>query len=287
MSHCTINPVVGIAHRLDKLIKPVERHKRVAVVGGGPGGIKCALWLKQRGHEPVLFEKTDALGGQIKTARYPDFKWELCRYLDFLVEQIKRKGIEVRLNTEATPESIAEEGFDVVVAAVGAVPQKPDIPGAEYARFNIVDVYEREPELGKRVVVVGGASGAAEAAVFLARKGHEVTLLSRKNIIGYDLNPIRSRGYMNWLAKKDGVQVIPYAKTVKIEPDCVHYLDKDGQPHCAACDDVLASGGMKALCEQAAAFYGSAPEFFAIGDGQQTGNMRKAIADAFAAAMQI
>lgn len=73
----------------------MTRQKKIALIGGGPGAIKCAMWLKDRGHTPVIFEKSDALGGQIKTAEYPEFKWELKRYLDFLRNQVKRKGIAV------------------------------------------------------------------------------------------------------------------------------------------------------------------------------------------------
>ena len=287
MSHCTINPVVGMAHRLDLIVEPVTKTKRVAVIGGGPGGMACAQWLKKRGHTPVIFEASDALGGQIKTSRYPDFKWELCRYLDYLIDKTRRMGIEVRLNTSATPEMIASEGFDAVVAATGAVPKTLNVPGAENARWNIVNVYGNEDKIGHRVVVVGGASGAAEAAVYLAKLGHEVTELSRKNIIAYDLNPIRSRGYMNHLAKVSGVNVIADAKTTAIGPDSVTYTDKDGESRTIRCDDILAAGGMLSSAGDAVKFAGAADEFYAIGDARAASNLRTAIADAYAAAMRI
>jgi thioredoxin reductase len=287
MSHCTINPVVGMAHRLDEFAEPVTRAKKVAIIGGGPAGMKCALWLKERGHTPVIFEATDSLGGQIKTSRYPDFKWELCRYLDFLISQMERKNIEVRLNTAATPEMIRAEGFDTVIAAVGAVPKKPDIAGAELAKWDIVNIYGHEDEIGHRVVVIGGASGAAEAAAYLARLGHQVTELSRKNIVAYDLNPIRTRGYMNHLVKESGVEIIAEAAAKSIKAGAVTYTDKSGAEHTIECDDVLAAGGMKSGAELAVTFADAADEFYAIGDARHAGNMRTAIADAYSVAMQI
>ncbi len=286
MSHCTINPVLGMAHRLEGLKKPVERKKRVAIIGGGPAGMKCALYLKERGHSPVIFEKSDALGGQLKTARYPDFKWELRRYLDFLIGQVEKNGIEVRLSTGAVPEKIRNEKFDTVVAALGAVPKRPDIPGAELAKWNIVNVYGNEDKIGRNVVVVGGASGAAEAAVYLAQKGHKVTEISRKNIVAYDLNPIRSRGYMNHLARKSGVEIISDAETLEITECSVRCRNKDGERG-IFCDDVLISGGMKSLAEEAVKFCGAAGEFYAIGDGRAGGNLRRAITDAWCVAMRI
>lgn len=91
--------------------------------------MNAALYLKQRGHEPVIFERSDALGGELKLTANCDFKWRLNRYREFLVNQMARKQIEVRLNTLATPEMIEREDFDVVIAAIGGTPVMPDLPG--------------------------------------------------------------------------------------------------------------------------------------------------------------
>lgn len=287
MSHCTINPEIGMEHRAKRLVEPVTRQKKVALIGGGPGAIKCAMWLKDRGHTPVIFEKSDALGGQIKTAEYPEFKWELRRYLDFLRAQVQKKGIAVQLNTEATPEMIKAMGFDVVIAATGSTPHKPDIEGAEYTDWNGVNIYGSQEKLGHRVVVIGGSSVAAEAACYLAECGHAVTEISRQGRLAYDLNPIRAIGYMNEKAQKLGVQVIRKAQTTKIVPGTVTYVDRKGTEQTVECDDVVACGGMRPNSEAAIAFRFAAPEFYMIGDCRQPGNMRNAIRDAYALAMRI
>ena len=287
MSHCTINPEIGMEHRAKRLIEPVTRRKKIALIGGGPGAIKCAMWLKERGHTPVIFEQSDALGGQIKTAEYPEFKWELKRYLDFLRNQVVRKEIEVHLNTKATPEMIAEMGFDVVIAATGATPAKPAIEGVEHTDWNGINIYGQQEKLGKKVVVIGGSSVAAEAACYLAECGHEVVEISRQGRLAYDLNPIRSIGYMNAKADKLGVRVIRKAKTTKIAPGAVTYVDRCGVEQTEQCDDVVACGGMTPNSEAAIAFRDAAPEFYMIGDCRQPGNMRNAIRDAYALAMRI
>lgn len=287
MSHCTINPEIGMEHRASRMIKPVTKRKKVAIIGGGPGGMKCAMWLKERGHTPVIFEKSDALGGQIKTARYPSFKWELLRYLDFLINQMTRKQIEVRLNTEATPAMIEAEGFDTVIAATGATPKLPKIEGAENAKWNVVNIYGNEDKIGQNVVVVGGASAAAEAAIYLRTLGKNVTELSRQGRIAYDLNPIRVIGYMNGKARTVGVNVIARAKTTKITPNSVTYLDSKGAEHTIECDDIVAAGGMAPNNDAAISFVYSAPEYYSIGDCREPGSMRTAIRDAYAVAMQI
>ncbi len=287
MSHCTINPEIGMEHRVKRLAEPVGKAKKVALIGGGPGAIKCAMWLKDRGHTPVIFEQSDALGGQIKTSEYPEFKWELKRYLDFLRNQVDRKGIQVRLNTKATPDMIAAENFDVVVAATGSTPKKPPIDGVDTTDWNGVNIYGQQEKLGKKVVVIGGSSVAAEAACYLAECGHEVVEISRQGRLAYDLNPIRSIGYMNAKAASLGVQVIKKAKTVKIEPGLVTYIDRKGNTVTVACDDVVACGGMEPNSDAAIAFRDCAKEFYMIGDCRQNGNMRNAIRDAYALAMRI
>jgi thioredoxin reductase len=287
MSHCTINPLIGMEHQAFRFVEPVTKQKKVAVIGGGPGGMKCALWLKERGHTPVIFEATDELGGQIKSANYPTFKWELKRYLDFLKNQMVRKEIEVRLNTPATPEMIAAEGFDAVVVAVGATPKLPPVEGAETAKWNGVNVYGNADKLGQNVVVIGGASTAAEAACYLAENGKTVTEISRQARIAYDLNPIRSVGYMNGKAQELGVKVKKNAQTLKIEPGKVTFRNAKGQEKVLECDDVVVTGGFQPNTDLAISFANCAREFYMLGDCRQPGTMRHAIRDAYAIAMRI
>lgn len=182
---------------------------------------------------------------------------------------------------------IRTEGFDAVIAATGARPQAPGIPGAEIVKWNPVNIYEHMDEIGKRVVVIGSSSAPTEAALYLAETGHAVTQIGRQNIVAYDLNPIHQRAYYNLWARDFGVTEIHNACTTKIEPGKVTYRDADGNVHTVECDDVVAAGGMTPNSEAAEAFYGSAPEYYAIGDCRSLGTMRTAIRDAYTLAMRI
>ncbi len=287
MSHCTLNPRMGMEYRADKMIAPVTKRKRVAIIGGGPGGMNAALYLKQRGHEPILFEQSDALGGELKRVANCDFKWRLNRYREFLVHQMARKQIEVRLNMQATPETIEQENFDVVIVAIGGSPVMPDLPGIEYASMNVYSAFQNEEKLGRNVVVIGGSAVPAEAAIYLARAGHNVTEISRKNIVAYELNPIRERGNVNRFSCQCGVHHIRSARTIRLEKGRVFYQVADG-PICAvACDDIVVCGGLAPKWDEAMAFFGSAPEFYAIGDCKENGSMRTAIFDAYGLCMNI
>ncbi|MDR1643221.1 MAG: FAD-dependent oxidoreductase, partial [Clostridiales bacterium] len=131
VSVCSVNPLIGIEHRLSHLLTPLGAKKKVAVIGGGPAGMKAAICAYDRGHEVTLFEATDALGGTIKHADCIDFKWPLKNFKDYLIRQVEKRDIEVRLNITATPEQLKGQEFDEVVAALGATPIKPPIPGID------------------------------------------------------------------------------------------------------------------------------------------------------------
>jgi len=190
---CSVNPTAGIAHKVERMIEPVGISKKVAVIGGGPAGMKAAIVAAERGHKVTLYEKTYFLGGQLRHSDFSTFKWPVREFKDYLIRQLDKHGVEVHLSTEATTHMIKNQGFDVVMVAAGADPIIPDIPGATGKNvWAATDVYGVENKLGKNIVVIGGAEIGMETAMYLAENGHDITLLTRgtEDDLGRGVAPI-------------------------------------------------------------------------------------------------
>lgn len=288
VAKCSVNPTIGLAARVERMVLPVERGKNVAVVGGGPAGMAAAMYLRQRGHQVELFERESRLGGQILTSEYPDFKWPLKRFLHKLTDITMKNGTVVHLETEASEQTIKDRQFDAVVLALGSEARKPAVPGAESPEiWSPIQVYGHEAELGTKVVCVGGSETSVETALYLARCGHSVTLVTRKKRIASDANPIH---YVDELRSacygEPNMVIMEQTETVRVSVHEV-VIVKDGQEHALSCDSVVAAGGVKPRWLEATAFSGAAPEVYYIGDCMKAENIAHCMRTAFAAANQI
>jgi 2,4-dienoyl-CoA reductase-like NADH-dependent reductase (Old Yellow Enzyme family)/thioredoxin reductase len=288
-SICSVNPTMGMAHRMGRLVTPPRRKLRVAVIGGGPAGMEAAIVAVGRGHEVTLYEKRDHLGGQLRIADVHPAKWPLRRFKDYLVRQVYKSGVTVLLDTPATPELVRQGRFDAVLAAVGAAPSVPEIPGAdaEFVRTPL-SVYEDHTALGRRVVVVGGAETGTETGMYLAQTGHQVVVLTRQGRLASDATPIHYIEMVRHAWEQlEGFSYITSATTTKIALGRVTYRDASGDEKSIEADDIVVSGGMKPLYDEALEFYGAADRFFLIGDCAEVGSVQTSIRTAFGAASQL
>lgn len=195
---CTINPASGREATWGKgTIKPAEASRKVVVVGGGPAGLKLAEVASGRGHEVVLFERAEEIGGNVRfAARLPKRdRWSLL--IESFEHTLAAGGVDLRLGTEATPEAIGAESPDAVVVATGAsfdrdgyaalLGFRDGIPNLD--RTTLLDPVEAitDPErCGDRVVIVDDSTeylplGLAE---LLAEAGKEVEIVSHLMMVG-------------------------------------------------------------------------------------------------------
>ncbi len=288
-SVCSVNPAMGLAHRLKWMVPGGSKAKRVAVVGGGVSGMEAAIFAAQRGHAVTLFEKSDRLGGQMLYADYAPFKWPIRNFKDWQMRQVEKLGVVVRLNTAATPDMIRAEGFDVVLAAVGSKPNVPNIPGADGSNVHPpLSAYGGHDKLGRTVVVIGGSETGTETGLYLAMNGHKVTVLTRQEVLAPEAAQVHYVEMLHNACKREpNFSYITKAVTTSIRPDGVTYTDAEGRKHELPCDDVILSGGVKPCMEEAMAFYGSAERFYLIGDCDQPGSIQTCVRSAFSIASQI
>jgi len=288
-SVCSVNPKLGIEPAV-RIITPAISSMKVAVIGGGPAGMQAAITAAERGHKVTLYEKSGVLGGLLMHTEYSPYKWALRRYKNYMVRQVKKAGVEVHLSTEATPEMIKSKGYDIVIAAVGADPSVPRIPGSDGRNvYNILNVYSKEKELGRNVVVIGGGEYGVETGMFLARAGHKTTMLTSSR----ELLPVVRVHYQEIMIDiYEHLENFSYtleAMATRISDGKVFYTDASGKEKSIQADSVVLYSGLKAKQDDALKFHGSARNaFFAIGDCTgKCGDVQKVLRNAFFTASQI
>jgi len=295
VSFCTVNPEFGHAHRINRMIDAPVVSRKVAVIGGGPAGMKAAITSAERGHRVTLYEKNDYLGGQLKHTDYPSFKWSYRDFKDYLIRQVNKSGIEVHLSTMATPEMIKKKGYDAVIVALGAEPVIPDIPGAGASNVLAPIFAYNNKTLGKNIVVIGGEQIGTETGMYLAETGHNVTMLTADNKLAPDANFIHLSSE-RWDTDPFRTFSFITGATVKgISRGKVTYVDEKGIENSLQADNVVVYAGRRPRQEEALKFVGSAERFFVIGDCScdgnivriSEGNVRTSQRSAFSAASQV
>ena len=166
---CLVNARAG--REREYHIEPASARKRVAVIGGGPAGMEAARVARLRGYEVTLYEKSTRLGGLLNLASQPPGKDEISNAVAYLSAQMDKLGVDVRLNTAVTTETLQQGNFDAVIIAIGSEPAVPDIPGINGP--NVVtaeDVLSGKTRISGKVIILGGGSVGCDVALFLANQ---------------------------------------------------------------------------------------------------------------------
>lgn len=288
-ARCSVNPLVGIGTKLPYMVEAPECCKKVAVIGGGPAGMKAAVVAAQRGHEVTLYEEKAQLGGQLFHADHSKYKWPLKDFKDYLIRQLQQKNVRVLLKTPATPENIGAANYDAIIYAGGAVAAMPDLKGIDHPSVrHILDAYGHAEEFGKRIVIIGGAETPLETAFYLKDFGYEITLMTRKGTLAPEAQGVHgSKFAMEQGLRKGGAKILKRCSAAKIDDEGVHYVDAQGQNHVIPCDTVLVTGGMTPKTDHVEEFAQLAKEFYMAGDCIKVGDMVSVNRSAFAAASRI
>lgn len=260
---CTVNPLVG--REYDTGVVAADRARKVIVVGGGPAGMQAASVAASRGHNVTLYEKGDKLGGQLLLATLPPDKAEIEPFTQYLSNQLKIKGVDVRLNTEANKGLIENMRADAVIVATGASPAVPPIPGVALGHvLTAWDALVHPEKAGKTVAVIGGGLVGCEVACFFAARAKEVTIIEQLDNIGLDLGELNQL-YEAARVQKAGVRVMTKASAVEITKEGVVVREDGGKKRVAA-DTVVLAMGAKPNREILEALATGRVEVHAIGD---------------------
>ena len=282
---CMLNP--ESSHRADRMLTLTDAPKKVVVVGAGPGGLTTAFMAAKRGHQVILLEKNPAnrVGGQFLIAAYPPYKQGLTRAIRYQLHMCKKHGVDLRFDTEATPELIKELAPDVLVMATGATPLIPNIPGiAETGVFQANDLLLGTPVLQSSVLVIGGGEVGVETAEYATDYCSKVSIVEMQPVLAEKLY-LTVRNDLLDRIKKAEVDVHCNTKVLEFIPGGViaecngEKITLDGYDH------VVLALGSKAYTPFDAE--GLAPEVYTIGDAVKARDAKWAIYEGYRVAQKI
>jgi NADPH-dependent 2,4-dienoyl-CoA reductase/sulfur reductase-like enzyme len=236
---CTVNAALGKEEEFGATL--TAKHKRVAVIGGGPGGMEAARIAAIRGHQVTLFEKRK-MGGALIEASVPEFKADLRGFIDYLSVQTKKRGVKI-VDVEATSQVITDGKFDAVIVATGATPLGYDVPGIEKPQVvGVLDVL-KGAKTGRSVVVVGGGMIGCDVALFLAEQGKKVTITTRGDDIARGMNQSERLAYFERLSKQS-VEIRTGVHLEEVTDNGVIVVDRAGSRIEIKGDHVVLASGL-------------------------------------------
>ena len=288
-SQCTVNPKNGRAMRL-LYVDPKPVRKKVAVIGGGVGGMQAALTAVERGHDVTLFEKTDRLGGILACFGDKDYlKREIITYRDSQIYKVN-KFVNVVLNKEITRDDLTDGKYDAIICACGSHQRKPPVPGIDKAFVKSAIELGDHSSLGKNVVIIGGGMTGCETAYDLAREGKNVTLVEMLDHLFPETDTLGKKYSMPvFVALKysDNVRILTSTVCKEIADNGVTVGKADGSEEFIAADSVVYSAGAVSETKLVDEIWDCAPDVIPVGDCVNPRFIGDAVCEGFFAAMNL
>jgi 2,4-dienoyl-CoA reductase (NADPH2) len=306
-STCMVNPRACNETLLQSA--PASKPRRIAVVGGGPGGLACAVAAAERGHAGTLFEAADRLGGQLNLALAVPGKQEFAETIAYFGNRLDDLGVTVRLGEAADAAMLAESDFDAVALAAGAAPRRPDIDGIDHPSVaGYADLLEGRVRPGERVAIIGAGGIGFDVALYLAEEdgpsygdpqafahnwgvdplsaaagglseppapvasGHRIVMLKRsEGRFGATLGP--STGWIHRIAlSRAGVEMIAGVAYRRIDDAGLH-ITVDGKARCIPADTIVVCAGQEPRADLAPALEAGGTEVHLIGGARKAADL--------------
>ena len=290
LARCALNPTT-MQHNKYKIV-PTKSPKKVAIIGGGIGGMECALVLKQRGHIPTLFEKSGELGGLFLTASAMTFKENDKELIRWYRREIEKSGIEVHLNTEVNDLGTLR-GYDDIIVATGSVPRTmPGIKGFEKA-LTFTQILKEKHELGDKVLFIGGGQSSCEAAydLLLNYGKHPIIVEYANDLVAAQATCLANTSYLRDAMEYHKVPVYLHSTVTEItDKGCTVKNVQTGETFFVECDNVVNGIGFVPTPvggRTASRKVKGKETIFRVGDCVAIGNLRTVIWRAWDVCMKI
>ena len=303
---CRINGLVGTPFNT---IEKAERKKKVLVIGGGPAGMSAARVAALRGHNVTIYEKSGALGGLLPLAHmvkgnHPE---DLSLLIKYFTRQLKKLGIRVVLGYDVNLATVEAIKPDVVFLATGGVSTVPQIPGINKSivvsgvflhralkfllKFFKPQTLRKLSKLympmGKRVIVIGGAIQGCELAEFLTRRGRQVTIVEKSEMIGEGMVDALLAHLMIWFDKKGVTLISGVREYVEITKNGLSIVDKDGKQRTLEADTIVSALPLAPVNALLDGIREKVPETYAVGDCNNPALIADAIGSGLRAAREV
>ena len=282
---CTVNPLIGREMEGDE-VSPAPVKKKVLVAGGGPGGLYAAWTAARRGHQVILCEKEEELGGILKSEIAIPFKKEMYQLTETYARFARQSGVEIRLGCEVTAEYVEKEAPDALIIAVGSRPLVPPIPGIKGENVIIVnELYKNQDRVADKVAVMGGGLAGCECAIHLGMEGKEVHLIEMRDELAVDAN-VRHRPLLLKEIEKY-VHVHTGCKVEEVTAEGVRCKDKEGKELMIGARTVICALGQRGRTDVVEALRNGAPFVRVIGDARKVSTITNAVYQGYHAALDI
>lgn len=320
VASCLVNP--RACHETSLQILPARNVDRIAVIGAGPAGLAFALTAAKRGHEIVLFDTHDSIGGQFNLAKQIPGKEEFYETLRYFQVELAKYDVSIHLNTKVKPDDIERKDFSTVILATGIIPRLPNIPGINHPKvYSYLDVLRDKKVVGERVIIIGaGGIGFDVATYLLAASGgstkdfyetwgidievthrggvlpeiatphpaHHITMCQRKaGKLGKHLG--KTTGWIHRLQlKRHQVKMLDEVEYQRIDDAGLHILHKQ-EASILPADNIIICAGQLPLADLEQGLLTKGIEVYKVGGAQMALELdaKRAIADATRLATQI
>ena len=297
---CYVNPNASVrTYEAPYQLVPARNPRKVVVIGGGIAGMKAAWTAAERGHQVILLEKEQTLGGQLRFADTDTYKHEIRVLKNNYIKRVtEHPNIELRLGTEATPELVEKELPCGLIVAIGGRQKLPEIPGIDGPNvLSVMDSYLHPEKVGQRVLMLGSGLTACETGLHLHRIGKQVTIVGRRSEICWHETHFKQMPsalytpvptFRQWF-REYGMALYTGAECIAVnERGAVIRDTETGAETQLEADTVVIAAGMENRREEADRYNDLGAGFFAvIGDCREPKKIREAIYTGYFAGLEV